>query len=132
MSLIPSNVVSPDALLVNGSSVPFGPCPSCGATPHEAPEGVSLSGDPHWTFPHCFKCGFRQGHNVAVDIKILQDEFEAFQAFRAANYPNGAVGLTPPSSANEVETLKAQLAEAQARIAADEAAAITATSTPAS
>lgn len=34
----------------------FSPCPSCGANAHEGPEGD------HWAqFPHCWRCGWREG-----------------------------------------------------------------------
>lgn len=89
------------------------PCPHCGSTPHEAPEGVKADGKPHWTFPHCWRCGFRPGVNQATDMAQLQHQFEEFKRYQKETLTGlqreGAVGLVPPSDPGEVAELKERL-----------------------
>jgi hypothetical protein len=59
-------VVKPDMVTTKGSPTA---CPVCGSLPEDAPEGLhdfvsannagAEPGSPKWTFPHCWKCGYR-------------------------------------------------------------------------
>lgn len=94
------------------------PCPACGNVQHDAPEGINVQGDPHWNFPHCFKCGFRPGTNTATDQAAMQRQFQQFrewmqnQTQQDREHPT----LQPPDP-NEVETLRSQMASMQADLA---------------
>lgn len=90
------------------------PCPLCGAVQHDAPEGINLQGDPHWNFPHCHKCGFRPGMNTAVDQATMQAQFRQFQEWMQSQTQQDLQHPTlQPPDPNEVEALKAQIAEMQ-------------------
>jgi hypothetical protein len=97
----------------SGSLEVNGPCPACGYTPAQAPEGTDGQGNPFWNFQHCFKCGFRSGVNTAVDQAALAKAFDAFKAYVAENIPGDALGIKAASE-NEIATLQAQLAQSQA------------------
>jgi hypothetical protein len=78
--------VIPDEVIVNGEAVApeapdphdeniaaLSPCPMCGASSAEAPEGLHDGvtgplGRPRWHFAHCFKCGYnhREPRNVGL------------------------------------------------------------------
>jgi len=126
------DIAYPDLVLSPGDEVvnnPGGldPCPACDSRPHEAPEGVhdfhsaakhpgANAGDPKWNFPHCWKCGFRPGTNVAVSQARLASEFAAFARWRDEQIER-VFNENPkaPTLEQQIETLdektKAQLLE---------------------
>lgn len=133
-----SNIVDiahPDLILpgtpeddeVNG---PLDPCPSCGSRPHEAPEGVhdvhsvkhhpgAAVDDAKWNFEHCWRCGFRPGHNVAISAGEMRRQFAAFKQWLESQLPSQSDrGIAPPADNSEAEQLRAALAAAQEREAA--------------
>lgn len=96
------------------------PCPLCGARPHDAPEGVNPVGEPHFVFPHCFKCGYRPGRaDQPVPTDALRQQFEAFQRFMAQTTADDMQHptLQPPASDEEADALRARLAEVEADLA---------------
>jgi len=119
--------VRPDAILTGTGpevkpSDALNPCPFCGHFQHQAPEGVDNTGAPQWQNEHCFKCGFRPGTNVAVDQARMQQAFQAFQKYVADNNLFNHPSLQPPADQTEADALRAQLAEVQAKLAAQEPA----------
>ncbi len=125
MSLVSREYTVPDAYFAPGESQgpvqaweALNPCPACGASPHDSPHGVMSSGDPHWQFEHCWKCGYRPGVNNVVSQSELTRQFQAFQAYVAqqsaadANHPS----LNAPAP-DQVAELKAQMAAMQADLA---------------
>lgn len=84
-------LVMPDAVFApNGDMTtqgPLDPCPTCGSRPQESPEGVNSKDEPNWTFPHCWKCGYRPGTNVAFNLGEMQRQFNAFKEWQNANTP---------------------------------------------
>lgn len=85
-------VITPDQIFAPGQDPHekpvwerLNPCPVCGSVPHDAPEGVNHAGEPHWVFPHCFKCGYRPGDAVTFDIDQLRAQFDNLRAALATN-----------------------------------------------
>jgi hypothetical protein len=125
---VPSHVYGPDEELLNDPTG-LNPCPHCDSYQADAPEGIhdvhsarkypgAKSGDPKWNFSHCFKCGFRPGTNVAVSQRVMTRQFEAFQSWLADQQQKafeGQSSMHPPANEAEVNALKDQLAQGQAR-----------------
>lgn len=119
-----SNIVVPDAILtggiLDGVTEPWqslDPCPACGKTQHQAPEGTNPDGTPRWNFPHCYACGFRPGTNSAIDQERMKTAFELFKKYVQDNDLYQHPSLQPPNDA-EKDALKAQLAQVNAQLAA--------------
>lgn len=99
------------------------PCPVCGYRPHDAPEGTHFSGDPHYVFEHCWKCGYRPALNNAVSRDEMQRQFERFQEFirqGVGTHPT----LEAPSSPDVIAQMQAQMAEMQQELARYRAAPV--------
>jgi hypothetical protein len=102
--------MSPKAGFLDDTSAPaeeppvwtyLDPCPVCGSRPHDAPEGTHLvTGDPHWTFPHCFKCGYRVGAAAPLDVST---QFAQFQRWMQKQNEDVMAHSTmrPPVAGNE-------------------------------
>lgn len=128
------------AAAVEDSTGPLDPCPSCNSRPHDAPEGIhdvhsirshpgAQVGDPKWYFGHCWKCGFRPGTNQAVSDVAMRRAFETFKSQYlthlnevAASDPRQALSPPPadPDVLRELNDLRAQLAEIQAKESGDD------------
>jgi hypothetical protein len=112
----PDLILSPDADYVPAS--PLDPCEFCGTRPHDAPEGIhsthsahkngAKAGDAVWNHPHCWRCGYRPGSNVAVSEVQFRRMYDRLLNEVRNNQPS----LNPPSTA-EAESLKLQLEEAK-------------------
>ena len=115
-----TDLVRPDAIY-NREGEEFNaldPCPACDSRPHDAPEGVRSDGKPHWSFEHCWKCGYRPGTNVAVSQSQMRKQWEDFQAFLQEKTQQDFSHPTLQAPADsQVEELRAQLAAAQAQLA---------------
>jgi hypothetical protein len=135
MSMAPSFstgvAVAPDAVYPAGQSPTdedfeevalweaLNPCPQCGATPHESPEGThGRTGDPFWEYGHCWKCGYRPASNTPSDDRQMRLQWEAFQKFQKAEAAKdiGKPGMAPPAP-DQVEALKAEIAAMKADLA---------------
>lgn len=102
---------------------PLNPCEYCGAHRHEAPEGIhsvhsahkngAAPGDPVWNHPHCWRCGFRPGSNVAVSETQFRRMYDKLLAEVRANQPS----LNPPNNSAEADALRVQLEQAKAESA---------------
>lgn len=111
---------------------PLDPCPGCGSFRADAPEGVhsvhsakknhAEVGDPVWNHPHCWKCGYRPGTNVAVSEGVMANMFSQFKAQYESHVQKLIAdqmknqqpsGLAPPNNDAEIEELKAKLKAAQ-------------------
>jgi hypothetical protein len=134
--------VKPDAILgVVDDYDPLDPCPSCGGSPHDAPEGHygdpggyavpnvwSVDeqsgkrtrdynhGDAVWQNPHCFKCGFRPGKNEAVDINQMKRQFEAFKAWALKEMQDTLQHPTVDASSLTPDQMAARKAQLEAEL----------------
>jgi hypothetical protein len=118
-----TTLVRPDLVLTGGESFEpdqpwqaLDPCPYCGSHQHDAPEGVNPDGTPRWNFPHCFKCGFRPGVNVAVDQAQMARAFAAFQKYMVDQGMAVHPTLNPPQTEVQTAELQAQLNAANAKL----------------
>ena len=87
---VPDAIFGPDGAVESENPDGLSPCPFCNARPEEAPEGVhsihsalkngSEAGKAVWNHPHCWRCGFRPGTNVAASEAVMRRQFSAFKA----------------------------------------------------
>lgn len=81
------------------------PCPNCGKRPHDAPEGCDRDGNPHYTFPSCFACGFRPAYDEP-SRQVDRQQYEQFQKWYneqealkhpSVNYPAPEPSVSEPA-----------------------------------
>lgn len=121
MSLVPSGAIKPDAVFgpddTEGQQVTelwqmLDPCPYCGAKQHDAPEGTNRNGDPHFNFPHCFKCGFRPTVDSGVGPDQQRKMYEQFQEWLSNQTAQDRQHPTlQPPQESQIAELQAQIQE---------------------
>jgi hypothetical protein len=121
-------VAYPDAIFTPSGRVDvendngLDPCPFCNSVPEDAPESVhsihsarkngSEAGKAVWNHPHCWKCGYRPGTNMATSEAQLRREFAAWKEWQNRQSEETQ---RPALTQAQADDLKAQLEAANQR-----------------